>query len=43
MMDKFVYYLVTLCESVLGVFGVRIFYDQPRYAVVEHLDRGVEI
>lgn len=42
-MDKFVYYLVTLCESVLGVFGVRTFYDQPRYTVVERLDRGVEI
>ncbi|MCJ2043174.1 heme-binding protein [Methylobacterium sp. J-078] len=42
-MDKFLYYLVTLIESVLGVFGVRTFYDQPRYAVVERLDRGVEV
>ena len=42
-MDKFVYYLVTLVESVLGVFGVRALYEQPRYAVVQHLDRGVEI
>lgn len=42
-MNKFIYYLVTLCESVLGVFGVRSFYDQPRYTVVERLDRGVEI
>ncbi|WP_375465314.1 heme-binding protein [uncultured Methylobacterium sp.] len=42
-MGKFAYYLVTLCESVLGVFGVRTFYDQPRYSVVERLDRGVEV
>ncbi|WP_346016961.1 hypothetical protein [Methylobacterium sp. GC_Met_2] len=42
-MDKFFYYLVTLFESVLGVVGVRTFYDQPRYTVVERLDRGVEI
>ncbi|KMO19830.1 SOUL family heme-binding protein [Methylobacterium platani] len=42
-MDKFLYYAVTLLESVLGVFGVRTFYDQPRYAVVDRLDRGVEI
>lgn len=42
-MDKFVYYLVTFFESVLGVFGVRAFYDQPRYVVVERLDRGVEL
>jgi hypothetical protein len=42
-MDKILYYAVTLVESVLGVFGVRAFYDQPRYAVVERLDRGVEI
>ncbi|AWB24178.1 heme-binding protein [Methylobacterium currus] len=42
-MDKILYYAVTLIESVLGVFGIRSFYDQPRYAVVETLDRGVEI
>ncbi|GJE38640.1 SOUL family heme-binding protein [Methylobacterium persicinum] len=42
-MGMFVYYLVTLLESVLGIFGVRSFYEQPRYTVVEHLDRGVEI
>ncbi|MFH6781126.1 MULTISPECIES: SOUL family heme-binding protein [Methylobacterium] len=42
-MDRILYYAVTLLESVLGVFGVRAFYDQPRYAVVERLDRGVEI
>lgn len=42
-MDKHFYHLLTLFESVLGVFGVRTFYDQPRYTVVERLDRGVEI
>ncbi|WP_171070286.1 SOUL family heme-binding protein [Methylobacterium terricola] len=42
-MDKLLFYAVTLLESGLGVFGVRRFYDQPRYAVVERLDRGVEI
>jgi hypothetical protein len=42
-MDKILYYAVTLLESVLGVFGIRSFYDQPRYAVVDRLDRGVEI
>ena len=42
-MDKFFYYLVALLESVLGVFGVRALYDQPRYTVVQHLDRGVEV
>lgn len=42
-MDTILYYLVTLLESVLGVFGIRTLYEQPRYAVVERLDRGVEI
>ena len=42
-MDKILYYAVTLAESALGIFGVRGFYDQPRYAVVERPDRGVEI
>ncbi|WP_348645329.1 hypothetical protein [Methylobacterium sp. BTF04] len=42
-MDKFFYYLVALFESGLGVFGVRTFYDQPRYTVIERLDRGVEV
>lgn len=42
-MDRLAYYAVTLFESVLGVVGIRTFYDQPRYAVVERLDRGVEI
>lgn len=42
-MDKLLYYALTLLESVLGIFGVRALYEQPRYTVVERLDRGVEI
>ena len=42
-MDKLAYYLVTLVESVFSVFGVRALYEQPRYAVMQRLDRGVEI
>ena len=42
-MDKLAYYAVTLIESVLGVFGMRTCYDQPRYSAVVRLDRGVEI
>ncbi|MFC6790813.1 SOUL family heme-binding protein [Methylobacterium komagatae] len=42
-MDKFLYYALTLLESVLGIFGVRALYEQPRYTVVERLNRGVEI
>lgn len=42
-MDKVVYYLITLIESVLSVVGIRAPFEQPRYAVVERLDRGVEI
>ncbi|MER2265421.1 SOUL family heme-binding protein [Methylobacterium oxalidis] len=42
-MDKFLYYLVTVLESALSVVGIRATYEQPRYAVVERLGRGVEI
>lgn len=42
-MDRVMYALVTLAEAVLGTFGVRALYEQPAYAVVERLDRGVEI
>ena len=42
-MDKLLYYLVTLLESALSVVGIRGTYEEPRYAVVERLDRGVEI
>ena len=42
-MDKFLYYALTLVESVLGVFGIRALYEQPSYTVIERLDRGVEV
>jgi hypothetical protein len=42
-MDKVLYYLVTCLESVLSVVGIRAPYEEPRYAVVERLDHGVEI
>ncbi|TXM70428.1 heme-binding protein [Methylobacterium sp. WL120] len=42
-MDKLLYYLVTLLESALSVVGIRGTYEEPRYAVVEQLDRGVEV
>ena len=42
-MDRIAYYALTLIESILGVVGIRGLYEQPRYAVVERLDRGVEI
>ncbi len=42
-MDTFLYYALAVIESVLGVFGIRALYEQPRYAVVERLDRGVEV
>ena len=34
-MDKIAYYAITLFEAVLGVFGIRGLYEQPRYTVVE--------
>ncbi|QGY01945.1 heme-binding protein [Methylobacterium mesophilicum SR1.6/6] len=42
-MDKITYILVTLLESVLGIFGIRGLYEQPAYTVIQRLDRGVEI
>jgi hypothetical protein len=42
-LDKFLYYLVTVLESALSVVGIRAAYEQPRYTVVERLDRGVEV
>lgn len=42
-MDKLLYYLITFLESALSVVGIRATYEEPRYAVVERLDRGVEI
>ncbi|WP_342151447.1 heme-binding protein [Methylorubrum sp. SB2] len=42
-MEKVVYYLFTFLESALSVVGIRATYEEPRYAVVERLDRGVEV
>jgi hypothetical protein len=42
-MSGFFYYLLTFAESVTSVFGVRFPYEQPHYAVVQDLGRGVEI
>ncbi len=42
-MDKIFYYLFTVLESALSVVGIRATYEEPRYAVVERLDRGVEV
>ncbi len=42
-MDKFFYYLFTFLESALSVVGIRTTYEEPRYAVIERLDRGVEV
>jgi hypothetical protein len=42
-MDRIITSLVTVVEAVLGIFGMRGLYEQPDYAVVERLDRGVEI
>ena len=43
MLANFLYYLVTGAEAVLSVFGIRWFYEQPRYTVVERLSDAIEI
>jgi hypothetical protein len=43
MLTSFLYYLVTAGEAVLSVFGIRSFYEQPRYTVVERLGDEIEI
>ena len=43
MLVKFYYYLVTAVEALFSVFGIRSFYDQPRYVVAERLGDEVEI
>lgn len=43
MLAKFYYYLVTAIEALLSVFGIRWFYEQPRYVVAERLGDKVEI
>lgn len=42
-MDKFLYYAFTFLESALSVVGIRATYEEPRYTIVERLDRGVEL
>jgi SOUL heme-binding protein len=36
------YYVVLALQSILGVFGIRM-YEQPSYQIVDRLDRGIEI
>jgi hypothetical protein len=43
MLANFLYYLVTGTEAVFSVSGIRSFYEQPPYAVVERLDDAIEI
>ena len=43
MLANFFYYLVTGAEAVFSVFGIRSFYEQPPYAVVERLGDAIEI
>jgi hypothetical protein len=42
MWQSFSYYAVLVIESVLGVFGVRL-YEEPRYEVIERIGDRVEI
>ncbi len=42
-MSKVLYFLATLAESALSVFGVRAPYEQPSYKVVRDLGSAVEI
>lgn len=37
------YYLVTSVEAALSVFGIRAFYEQPRYRVIEKFGDNLEI
>jgi hypothetical protein len=43
MLAKFYYYLVTAVEALFSVFGIRSFYEQPRYMVVDRLSDELEI
>jgi hypothetical protein len=42
-MGTILYYLMTLAEAGLGAIGIRSFYEQPPYTVVEQLPGGVEV
>jgi hypothetical protein len=43
MLAKFYYYLVTAVEGLFSVFGIRSFYEQPRYMVVDRSSGELEI
>jgi SOUL heme-binding protein len=36
------YYMVLVLESILGVFGIRM-YEEPPYQIIDHLDHGIEV
>ncbi len=42
-MGTILYYLMTVAEAGLGAVGIRSFYEQPPYTVVEQLAGGVEV
>ncbi len=42
-MGTILYYLMTVAEAGLGAVGIRSFYEQPPYTVVEQLPGGVEV
>jgi hypothetical protein len=42
-MSGFLYYLTTVLESGLSVFGIRAPYEQPRYDIIGHLPNQVEV
>ena len=42
MWSTFIYYAVLVFESVIGVFGIRL-YEEPRYDVVNRVADGIEI
>src|SRR5690348_4758220 len=43
MLAKFYYYLITAVEALFSVFGIHLFYEQPRYMVVDRLSGELEI
>lgn len=42
MLSSVGYYLLLAVESVVGVFGVRL-YEEPSYSVIGHVNERVEI
>lgn len=43
MLEGFIYYVVTAAEAALSVFGIRSFYEQPAYEVLERMGDHIEI